>query len=361
LATKEKWIFSQLDKDVDAIVLMNAVEPNVDGAFFYATGIPNGLFEYCAAIIEPRRLEVLASALEETSAREGGVKTTVFENDKHMEELMARRLKGCGTVGINASNLTVANLRTIKRAAKGARIIDVSKSLDKARVIKQPDEIEVIKRSCAIATKAGMDIPSFTKAGQLETGAAAELNFRMMKLGASAQSFVTAVSFGAKTAEPHYMPQQRKLKAGQLAMFDYGASYRRYASDITRTFVCGRPDSKQMEMYDTVLRAQEAAIDAIHDGAHGKMVDKAARDIIDGSRFKGRFIHSTGHGLGISVHDPGSISSRRDLVLREGMVLTVEPGAYIVGYGGVRIEDDILVTKKGCKVLTPLTKEFISL
>lgn len=361
MATKEKWIFSQLDKEVDAIVLMNAVEPNVDGAFFYATGIPNGLFEYCAAIIEPRKLEVLTSSLEETSAIEGGVKATVFIDDKHMDELMMKRLKGCERVGINASNLTVANLRTIKRAAKGARIVDVSKGLDKARMIKQPDEVALIKKSCAIASKAGEDIPSFTKAGQLETGAAAELNFRMMELGASAQSFVTAVSFGVKTAEPHYMPQQRRLKAGQLALFDYGASFRRYASDITRTFVCGRPDAKQKDLYDTILRAQQAAIDTVCDGAHGKDVDKAARDIIDRSRFKGRFIHSTGHGLGISVHDPGSISSRRDTVLREGMVLTVEPGAYIAGYGGVRIEDDILVTKSGCKVLTPLTREFISI
>ncbi|MCU0859619.1 MAG: Xaa-Pro peptidase family protein [Thermoplasmata archaeon] len=360
MATKEKWIFSQLDKDVDAIVLMNGVEPNVDGAFFYATGIPNGIFEYCAAIVEPRSLEVLTSSLEETSAREGKVKATVFENDKQMEELMGKRLKGCKRVGINASNLTVVNYRTIKRAAKGARIVDITKDLDKARMIKQPDEIELIKKSCSIASKAGEDIPSFTKAGQLETGAAAELNFRMMELGASAQSFVTAVSFGVKTAEPHYQPQGRRLKPGQLALFDYGASYTRYASDITRTFICGRPDARQKELYDTVLRAQLAAIDAIHDGAHGKTVDKAARDIIDRSRFKGRFIHSTGHGLGISVHDPGSISPRRDMVLREGMVLTVEPGAYIRGYGGVRIEDDILVTKKGCKVLTPLTKEFLS-
>jgi Xaa-Pro dipeptidase len=110
-----------------------------------------------------------------------------------------------------------------------------------------------------------------------------------------------------------------------------------------------------------VLRAQIASIEAIHDGVHGKEVDMAGRRIIDSSRFKGKFTHSTGHGLGMSVHDPGSISSQRDMVLREGMVLTVEPGAYEKAFGGVRIEDDILVTKKGCKILTSSSRDLISL
>jgi len=114
-------------------------------------------------------------------------------------------------------------------------------------------------------------------------------------------------------------------------------------------------------MYEVVLQAQLAAIDAISDGVHGKDVDMAARKIIDESAFKGRFIHSTGHGIGLSVHDPGSISSSKDMVLKAGMVLTVEPGVYIKGYGGVRIEDDVLVTKDGCRILTKASKEFQSL
>jgi Xaa-Pro dipeptidase len=110
-------------------------------------------------------------------------------------------------------------------------------------------------------------------------------------------------------------------------------------------------------MHEVVLRAQEEALDIIEDGVHGEDVDRAARHVIDNSKFKDRFIHSTGHGLGISVHDPGSISSARDMVLREGMILTVEPGVYISGFGGVRIEDDILVRKGGCKVLTACPKD----
>jgi Xaa-Pro dipeptidase len=181
----------------------------------------------------------------------------------------------------------------------------------------------------------------------------------MMKLGAEAPSFPTNASWGSATAEPHYVPRSRKLKKGQLALFDFGASYRKYVSDITRTYVCGAPNSRQKRMYGIVLEAQLAAIDAVHDGASGKMVDAAARDIIDKSEFKGRFIHGTGHGLGISVHDPGGIGPNRDTILREGMVMTVEPGVYVQGFGGVRIEDDILVTKGGCRVLTKASKDFL--
>jgi len=183
----------------------------------------------------------------------------------------------------------------------------------------------------------------------------------MMRMGASGPSFPTNASFGPGTAEPHYSPGAVKLKRGQLALFDFGALYRRYVSDLTRTFVCGRPSSAQKELHDVVLRAQTASIEAIHAGVHGKDVDMAGRGIIDSSRFKGKFTHSTGHGLGMSVHDPGSISSQRDMVLKEGMVLTVEPGAYVRNFGGVRIEDDILVTKKGCKILTSSSRDLISL
>ena len=195
-----------------------------------------------------------------------------------------------------------------------------------------------------------------------ETEAAAELNYRMMRSGASHAAFNSTVAYGAKSAEPHYSPSPaRRLRKGNLALFDFGATYRRYVSDITRTFICGSPSKRQTEMYDTVLKAQEAAIAAIHDGVSGAAVDEAARDIIDNSRFSGRFIHSTGHGLGISVHDPGSISSANDMTLKKDMVLTVEPGIYISRFGGVRIEDDILVTRNGCKVLTSCSKAFRTL
>jgi Xaa-Pro dipeptidase len=261
-------------------------------------------------------------------------------------------------IGINYREITHANYLRMKKAAKGAKLVDVSADLETARMIKQPDEIAKIRKACKIASAAGEAIPDIVSEGMKETEAAAELNRMMMTKGASGPAFAAVIAFGSKSAEPHYYPGQRRLKRGHLALFDYGASYCRYVSDITRTFSCGKPSAKQTEMYNLVLKAQLAAIDEIRDGVSGKSVDLAARSIIDSSRFKGRFIHSTGHGIGVSVHDPGAISYARDMTLKEGMVLTVEPGVYIAGFGGVRIEDDVLVTKKGCQILTPCTKEF---
>jgi len=359
--TKEKWIYASMKTDVDAVVLMNGTDPNLDNSFFYATGIPNGLFEGCIAIIQPKKTEVLSSELEELSSRAAGVRTSVFESAEHRHDLLVRRFKGLHKIGVNYREITHANYLKIKKAAGKAKLVDVSADIENARVIKQADEISSIKKACRIASSVAEDIPDLVSEGMTETEAAAELNHKMMRLGATGPAFTTAVAFGAKSAEPHYYPGPRRLKRGQFALFDFGANYRRYVSDITRTFTCGPHNKRQGEMYEVVLKAQLAALDAIRDGVRGKDVDQAARRIIDGSKFRGLFIHSTGHGIGVSVHDPGAISPAKDMTLREGMVLTVEPGAYISGFGGVRIEDDILVTKKGCQILTPCTKEFRSI
>ncbi len=358
MPTKERWIFESMQADVDAVVLMNGTDPNLDNSFFYATGIPNGLFEGCVAIIQAKKMEVLSSELEELSARSAGVHTTVFRTTEDRHDLLTRRLKGMRRIGVNSREVTHANYLKIKKAAGRAKIVDVSAELENARVVKQPDEISKIKEACNIGSSVGEMIPDLVSEGMTETEAAAELNYKMMRLGAAGPAFVAGVAFGSKSAEPHYHPGPRKLKRGQFALFDYGASYKRYVSDITRTFTCGPANRRQKEMYDAVLRAQLAALDAIRAGVQGKDVDLAARRVIDGSKFKGLFIHSTGHGIGVTVHDPGSISPSRDMTLRERMVLTVEPGVYVKGFGGVRIEDDILVTRNGCQILTPCTKEF---
>jgi len=358
MATKEKRIFSALKADVDAVVLMNGTEPNLDNSFFYATGITNGLFEGGLAIVKPRGVEVLSSKLEELSAKQAGVRPLTYSTQKEFIELARKRLKGMKRIGINSEGLTHANYKLIHKCAFGARLVDISKAFEQARMIKDKEEICRIGRACEIASKVADLIPDLVRAGDLETGAAAEVNYKMMKLGAEAPSFETNASWGPATAEPHYVPGSRRLKKGQLALFDFGAAYKKYVSDITRTYVCGSPNAKQKRMYEVVLDAQLAAIDAIHDGASGKKVDAAARAIIDRSEFKGRFIHGTGHGLGLSVHDPGGIGPNRDTVLRQGMVMTVEPGVYVQGFGGVRIEDDVLVTKGGCRILTTASKEF---
>ncbi|MEM0343484.1 MAG: Xaa-Pro peptidase family protein [Thermoplasmata archaeon] len=357
MATRHRRLFELLGDKVDAVVLMNATEPNLDQSFFYVTGLTSGLFEDCVAIVRPRSVEVLSSSLEETSARKAGVKVTVFRRRADLGTLLKKKLRGYGAIGLNFKEITHANFRFISRCAKGTRVVDVSDQIRKARMVKDEDEIARIAKACRIVSKVAEDIPDLLSAGDTETHAAAEINYAMMMAGAEGAAFETNASFGPATAEPHHVPGARRLRRGQLALFDFGAVYRRYVSDITRTFICGSPGAKHLRMYEVVSEAQTAAIDALRGGVKSRDVDAAAREVIDRSEFKGRFIHGTGHGLGISVHDPGAISMHVDEVLEPGMVVTVEPGVYIKGLGGIRIEDDVLVTRDGGRVLTNASKE----
>jgi Xaa-Pro dipeptidase len=360
MTERGKRIFSKLGEEIDAIVLINGDEPNLDMAFSYAAGTEAGLFEGCVTIIEPDgKVRMLSRALEETSARRSKAEVTVFQSIEDKLELMKDSLGNASRIGINGRGLTYANLMEIKRAAPKAEIVDVSPAIAAARLVKDLDEVERLRKACQIASRVGEELPSIVKEGMPEYEAAAEVGYRMMKLGASSTSFTTNASWGANSAEPHHEPDDSKLKKGDMVLFDYGALYNKYGSDVTRTFVFGRAEKWQKEIYEIVLQSQLEAIDAVHAGAEAKEIDAVARRIIDSTQYKGRFIHSLGHGIGLSVHDGGRFSPSSDIILEENMVMTVEPGIYLPGKGGVRIEDDIRVTKKGCDVLTNAKKEFM--
>ena len=352
-------IFSNLtDDQVDAVLLMNGEEPNVDLSFFYATGYESGLFEGCIAILWPDgNLEVISSILEETSTRSGDAEVKVFAKKVERAQLLREAVKGVKRVGINGAGLTISNLEEIKRWAPGLETVDISKAIEKTRIVKDDGEVELMRKACKIASEVADEIPDFTKVGMKEYEVAAEISYRMQKRGASSPSFETISSFGKNSAEPHHSPDDTVLKKGEFALFDFGARYRRYCSDITRTFISSKLDRKQKEMYETVLEAQATVLANIRAGINGKDVDAAARAIIARSKSKGTMPHSLGHGLGLSVHDGGSMASEIDLPLEENMILTVEPGIYIPGYGGIRIEDVVCVKANGCEVLTSASKE----
>jgi Xaa-Pro dipeptidase len=175
----------------------------------------------------------------------------------------------------------------------------------------------------------------------------------MRRRGATSTWFTTIVGFGPNSADPHYSTGDRQAKSGEFLLSDFGPVYNHYGADITRTFIFESPDSKSQKIYETVLQAQLDSLDAIHAGVIAHDIDAIARNIIE-KNYPDRFIHSLGHGLGIGG---GRIGPGSDLILEPGMVFTVEPGIYLRDYGGVRIEDDIVVTKEGYELLTTAKKE----
>ena len=184
----------------------------------------------------------------------------------------------------------------------------------------------------------------------------AEIEYEMKKKGVEKMSFATTVLAGAKAALPHGTPDQTKVKKGDFVLFDLGVVYNGYCSDITRTVAFGDVRKEHKKVYETVLNAQMAAVDAVKPGMTCSELDKVARNIIQEAGYGEYFTHRLGHGLGISIHEYPSVTETNNLTLKEGMVFTIEPGIYIPGQVGVRIEDDVVVTKTGREVLTKFPK-----
>lgn len=351
-------IFSKVE-DVDAIIVMNDVSPFVDLSYYYVTGATSGLFEAATAILKEGSMKILVSELEETSAREAGGDVEIFKNREDRKELLKASLEGVKRLGVNGSALTYRSSRAIQQLFPDIELVDVGSAIEAARLVKDREEVDLIRKACHISAKASEHIPGFLREGTREYEAAAEIEYIMRKMGASSIAFETISAFGPNAAEPHYLTGDRKLRKGETALFDFGCAYRKYCSDITRTFFVGEADREMERIYGIVKEAQLAGIDAIRPGATGKEVDAAAREIIDSTEYKGRFIHSFGHGVGLAVHDGGSAGPRSELVLEEDMIITAEPGIYIPGKGGVRIEDTVRVTKEGCEILTPSSKDLV--
>jgi Xaa-Pro aminopeptidase len=193
--------------------------------------------------------------------------------------------------------------------------------------------------------------------GMMERDLAAELEYRMRRLGAEKPAFETIVASGARSALPHAQPTAARLLDGDLVVVDMGALQDGYASDMTRMLFLGRPGARVKRTYRAVLEAQLAAIDCVRAGAPAAHVDRAARRVLKGYGLDRAFVHSTGHGLGLEIHEPPRIGMRGKSVLREGMAITIEPGVYLEDFGGIRIEDTVVVTAGGCEILTPTGKD----
>ena len=232
----------------------------------------------------------------------------------------------------------------------------VALNIEHLKVVKDANEIKRIKKACSIADKCYSHILKFIKVGMKEREVRNEMLRYMLELGASKESFDIIVASGKRGAMPHGVASNKKIKDGDFVTLDFGCVNDFYCSDITRTFVVGTPKKDMLEIYEIVKEAQLKGLEVIKPGIKAKEVDFACRNFIEKMGYGDYFTHSTGHGLGILVHDSLAISPRSETVLKEGMVFTVEPGIYIEGLGGVRIEDDVVVTKDGCEILTKSSK-----
>lgn len=356
--TKLKKIYGNLEKEVDLIYIENGSDPDMN--FFYLTGVESGLFEGCAALAYPDSLELVVSLLEEESAKKAKKdRMHIFKKREEKKDILKKKLN-VDRIGINGKNLSYDSYKKLKEITK-AEIIDVSTALSKARLVKEKDEIEKIRKACNIVSEVCEEIKSYIKEGIKEYELSAEMTYLMLKKGATEPSFTNICSFGENTAEPHYTAGNRVLKKGDYVLLDFGARRKRYVSDITRTFVFGKAEARQKEIYETVLKAQDIGFENVKVGEKGGNAHKAVENFINSTKYKGRFTHSLGHSIGLAVHDGYSLHPSVDLTLEENMIFTVEPGIYIPKYGGVRIEDDVLIKKDKIETLTKASKNFIEL
>ncbi len=260
-------------------------------------------------------------------------------------------------LAVEKSHLTVDRYEQLRKLFPNSAILDGSDLLNELRVIKDKKEYTLLKQAALLADFGVQKGIQAIEEGKSELEILADLEFALKREGVREMSFSTVVLTGAKTASPHGNPGKDKVKAGDLVLFDLGVVYEGYCSDITRTVAYKQISEQQKEVYNTVLKAQLAAIEASTIGTEVGKIDKAARSIITEHGYGEYFTHRIGHGLGIDIHEYPSMNASNKLALAEGMCYTIEPGIYIPNIGGVRIEDDIFMTKKGAEVLTEYPKE----
>lgn len=277
------------------------------------------------------------------------------------ETLNGRRVK---RLGLQAGHVTLAMFKTLESALSVRKLIPLEDVPARLRQTKDDSEISAIRKAIRVAEQAMRELLSGGAKhviGRSEEDLAAELDYRMRKGGASGPSFETIVAAGANASMPHYRPGKAKVRRNQAVLFDWGARVNGYCSDLTRVVGIGTIPPKLAEMYEIVLRAQQAGIQAIASGVKLSTADAAARKVIEEAGYGDCFTHSLGHGFGRVVHEMPALARPAKGRFRKGMVVTVEPGIYVPGLGGIRIEDDILVTLNGGKRLSSLPRDLKSM
>jgi Xaa-Pro aminopeptidase len=260
-------------------------------------------------------------------------------------------------LGIEGNSATVSLQQSLAKALPGVEIVVTENLVERLRIVKDKHEITATRLACLQARRAYDVVRAVIKPEMTELEVAAELEYQARRFGAKALSFPAIVAVGPRAALPHATPTARRLGESDFTLVDWGANSGLYMSDLTRIIVTGRISPKLRKIYGVVLKAQLAAIEAIRPGVTCQQVDRVARRIITRAGFGKAFGHGLGHGTGLEIHEAPRLAVGQKTKLRPGMIVTVEPGIYVPGWGGVRIEDDILVTRTGHEVLTDVPKQ----
>jgi len=263
-------------------------------------------------------------------------------------------------VGIEQHHLTYAQFRQLDGSLPDAvELLPTERLVESLRTIKSPDEIALIRQSALLTCQALEQTLPLLRPGVSESDIAAELVYRMRKLGADGPAFDPIVAFGRNSALPHARPGANQLKRKDIILIDCGAFHHGYASDLTRVFFCGTPPTAVRNLHKAVVEAQKAALDAARPGVRASRVDQAARRVLRQYGLAQAFLHATGHGLGLEIHEFPRLGASERSRLEPGMAVTIEPGVYLQESGGIRIEDTVVIRENGCDVLTPASKELV--
>jgi Xaa-Pro aminopeptidase len=262
-----------------------------------------------------------------------------------------------GKAGFEAGHMTVALYNELSAALRGVELKPIGTELDSLRAVKDADEIQLLAKSAEIASSAFLHILDMIKPGAVERDVALALEAAMKSSGADEKAFDFIVASGSRGALPHGKASTKVIASGELVTVDFGTVCQGYFSDETVTVAVGEPDNRQQKIYSIVKNAHDLALAAVRPGITFKELDAVARDFIAANGFGNYFGHGLGHGVGLEIHEYPAVSSRSDDLVVEGMVFTIEPGIYIPDWGGVRIEDTVVVTANGCTILTKVPKE----
>ncbi len=349
--------------------LINNLPAGIDGLIIeslenrrYFTGFPSS----AGLLFLSKKGSVFLADFRYIEAARKAVNCCEVEELKALEKQLPELAKrfACKKLAFETDRLTVARAKKLSRFLGDISLSEsgqVANLISQLRELKTKEEVEKVKKAQRIAEKAFEHILTFIKVGKSEMEVALELDYFMLKNGAEALSFNTIVAGGKNSSKPHAVPGDYRLKAGDFITIDFGALYEGYHSDMTRTLALGFVDGKKQELYQTVLSAQIAGLEALKPGLSCQAADRVCRGIIEKAGYGENFGHGTGHGVGIEIHEGPTLSSVGKGELKAGQIVTVEPGIYLPGAFGVRIEDMALITEKGSENLTKTPKELLML